>query len=186
VTVLLPRRISDTALRRVLHDRTAERIAGLVSEIPNASATIIPFMLGHRRRFRIARDLLAQAETEAVAVPSRDSTARRGESSPRTMTLTTTPIAELRWRQRAKVAGHIRSVRVQPGSGVSSLECTLVDATGQLLVVFQGRRVVPGIGPGVNLVVEGMVGERARRTAMVNPTYTILPGPAEDGAGSRG
>jgi hypothetical protein len=55
-----------------------------------------------------------------------------------------------------------------------SLECTLVDDSGQLLLVFQGRRRVPGIEPGVSLLVEGMVGERQRRQVMINPRYTIL------------
>ena len=33
---------------------------------------------------------------------------------------------------------------------------------------------MPGIEPGARLLVEGMVGERGRRTAMINPSYTIL------------
>jgi amino acid transporter len=179
VTVLLPRRISDTPLRRVLHDRTSERIAGLVGEIPNASATIIPFMLGRRRRFAIS-GVTAQAEAaQAASVLKDDGMVRHRIDG-------TTPIGHLRWRQHARVAGRIRSVRVQPASGISSLECTLVDDTGQLLLIFQGRRVVPGIEPGTRLIVEGIVGERGRRTAMINPTYTILAGSAEDGAGSSG
>ncbi len=93
----------------------------------------------------------------------------------------TTPIAALRPRQRARVAGRVRSVRVQPRAGISSLECTLVDDTGQLLLVFQGRRLVPGIEPGARLLAEGMVGERARRPAMINPSYTILASPEQDG-----
>ena len=72
----------------------------------------------------------------------------------------TSPIATVRLRQRARVAGRVRSVRVQPGAGVSSLECTLADGTGQIVLVFQGRRLVPGIEPGARLIAEGMVGER--------------------------
>jgi amino acid transporter len=86
----------------------------------------------------------------------------------------TTPIHELRPRQRARVSGRVRSVRVQAGAGVPSVECTIADPTGQLMLVFQGRRRVPGIEPGSKLVVEGMVGERGRRIVMVNPLFTIL------------
>jgi amino acid transporter len=171
VTVLLPRRVYDSRLQRVLHDRTSERIAALVSEIPNASATIIPFMLGRRRRFHI------ESPTDAPLERAEEvSTGRR------ILPVTTTPIAELRWRERAKVSGRVRSVRVQPGAAASSLECTLADSSGQLLIVFQGRRVVPGVEPGTYLSVEGMVGQRGRRAAMINPTYTILAGPAEEPA----
>jgi hypothetical protein len=50
----------------------------------------------------------------------------------------------------------------------------IADDTGQLMLIFQGRRRVPGIEPGARLLVEGMVGERGRRTAMINPMFTIL------------
>jgi amino acid transporter len=86
----------------------------------------------------------------------------------------TTAIHELHPRQRARVSGRVRSVRVQAGAGVPSVECTIADRTGQLLLVFQGRRRVPGIEPGSKLVVEGMVGERGRHIVMVNPLFTIL------------
>jgi RecG-like helicase len=95
----------------------------------------------------------------------------------------TSPIGTLRARQRARVAGRIRSVRVQPGAGVSSLECTLADDSGQLVLVFQGRRLVPGIQPGAKLIAEGMVGERGRRLSMINPHYTILSTAADSGGG---
>jgi hypothetical protein len=51
-----------------------------------------------------------------------------------------------------------------------------MDPTGQIVLVFQGRRLVPGIEPGVRLVAEGTVGGKGRRLAMTNPAYTILPG----------
>ncbi len=43
VTVILPRRSYSALLGRLLHDRTADRIAGAVSRIPHAAATIVPF-----------------------------------------------------------------------------------------------------------------------------------------------
>jgi hypothetical protein len=68
----------------------------------------------------------------------------------------------------------VRSVRVQPWAGVPSLECTLVDSTGGLAVVFLGRRQVAGIQPGAKLIVEGMVGEHGGRLAILNPDYEII------------
>ena len=49
VTVILPRR-SFSLLSRLLHDRTADKIAGVVSRVPNAAATIIPFDVQNRVR----------------------------------------------------------------------------------------------------------------------------------------
>jgi amino acid transporter len=43
VTVVLPRRSYSPLLGRFLHDRTADKIAGVVSRIPHSAATIIPF-----------------------------------------------------------------------------------------------------------------------------------------------
>ncbi len=43
VTVLLPRRTYSPLLGRLLHDRTADRIAAAVSRVRNAAATIVPF-----------------------------------------------------------------------------------------------------------------------------------------------
>lgn len=80
-------------------------------------------------------------------------------------------IGDTRWRQRARVSGRVRSVRVQPWSGVASLECTLRDATGGLVLVFLGRREVAGMRPGVHLQAEGMIGEHNGRLAILNPDY---------------
>ena len=43
VTVVLPRRGYAPLLGRILHDRTADKIAEVVSQVPNAAAMIIPF-----------------------------------------------------------------------------------------------------------------------------------------------
>ena len=41
--MLLPRRSYTPVLGRLLHDRTADRMARVISRVPNAAATIIPF-----------------------------------------------------------------------------------------------------------------------------------------------
>lgn len=84
-------------------------------------------------------------------------------------------IADLEWRQRATAVGRIRSVRVQPLAGIPTLQCTLVDESGGLLVVFFGRRRIAGIQPGTRMIVEGMVGAHDRHLAMLNPRYELLP-----------
>jgi amino acid transporter len=50
VTAILPRRSFSPLLGRLLHDRTADKIAGVVSHVPNAAATIIPFDVQNRLR----------------------------------------------------------------------------------------------------------------------------------------
>lgn len=68
----------------------------------------------------------------------------------------------------------MRSVRVQPWADVAALECTLVDSSGGITVVFLGRREVAGIQPGTLLRVEGVAGAHRGKLAMLNADYTIL------------
>jgi amino acid transporter len=66
VTVVLPRRSYAPLLGRLLHDRTADRIAGVVSRIPNVTATIVPFDVRSRIEVLHERQLAAQAEKSAA------------------------------------------------------------------------------------------------------------------------
>jgi amino acid transporter len=50
VTVVLPRRSYSALLGRLLHDRTADKIAAVVSRIPRSAATIIPYDVESRVR----------------------------------------------------------------------------------------------------------------------------------------
>ena len=59
---------------------------------------------------------------------------------------------------------------------MATLECTLVDPTGAITVVFLGRRQVPGIAVGTRLVLDGVVGEHHGNEAILNPSYEILEG----------
>ena len=73
-----------------------------------------------------------------------------------------------------RVGGRVRSVRVQPLANVPTLECTLVDATGGITVVFLGRRRVPGVRLGSRMIVEGRAGSHHGKLAVLNPDYTLL------------
>jgi RecG-like helicase len=87
-----------------------------------------------------------------------------------------TPIGDVQWRERVKVAGRVKALRIQPWSEkIQSLELTLVDGTGGLTVVFLGRRQIGGIKLGARIVVEGTVAETRGQLALLNPAYQLLP-----------
>ena len=193
-TVLLPRRVYGSVWDRFLHDRTADRIAAVVSAVPNVSATIVPYNLrAHGPAPRAGRRWLLAPRSAAPTAAGRVVGAGRPGGSerhrdrgralaPADLALadragTTTPLAEVAFRQRVRVAGRIRSVLVQPRAGTSNLECTLSDESGTLLLVFQGRPRIPGIEPGARLVAEGMVGAWRRRLAILNPDYELVASP---------
>ncbi len=74
-------------------------------------------------------------------------------------------------RQQVRLAGVIRRLTVFPVEGQESLEAQLFDGTGEILVVFMGRRGIPGLTLGTRLIVEGVLGETHGARRMVNPRF---------------
>jgi hypothetical protein len=186
VTLLLPRRVYTRIWHRLLHDHTADAIAAAVGGLPHANVTFVPYHLGesaHRRELEALLAAAADGKLDGRRHAKRDARAAKTSSKaddgaivrPDEVPEGVVPIAEVAYRQRARVAGRIRSLRVQPWAGVATLECTLVDETGGIVLVFLGRKHVAGLAPGVRLVAEGMVGDHGGRLAMLNPDYRILP-----------
>jgi hypothetical protein len=90
----------------------------------------------------------------------------------------TTPIGKLEKRKRQKVAGVIQNIRIDPREGHGSIEATIIDGTGQMVVKWLGRPSKSGIRLGMGLVVEGAVGRASDGEPMVlNPEYELVPGP---------
>jgi hypothetical protein len=71
VTVILPRRSYSALLGRLLHDRTADKIAAVVSRIPRSAATIVPYDVQSRVRMVQERQAARVAQTDGQA-PSPD------------------------------------------------------------------------------------------------------------------
>ena len=129
--------------RRVLHDHTADHIAAYrrpAAErerddraLPAGQAAQAAGPLEGGRQSRAHRP----CTTPSSGRPSTAGRRTRRESRPRPsgppgfqspstsgLAAGTVPIGNLRPRQPARVAGRIKTVRVQPRAGVSSLECT--------------------------------------------------------------
>jgi len=68
VTAVLPRRSYSPLLGRLLHDRTADKIAAVVSRIPHCSATIVPFDV--RNRLEVLRTRQAAMNGKVTAPPN--------------------------------------------------------------------------------------------------------------------
>jgi hypothetical protein len=188
VLMVLPRRAYRGLASRLLHDHTADRIVAAATQIPNVSATIAPFdvqRLLNRRADEPART------SPAAARPAATTNGGPAESEPAVGMDAPAPlpgmtaVGDVKHRQRTRVAGRIRTVRVQPWAGVPTFECTVVDASGALTVVFLGRRHVPGLEPGGRIIVEGTIGSYRGRLAMLNPTYEFQE-PVERGKTATG
>jgi amino acid transporter len=177
-TVLLPRRIATTRLSRVLHDRSADKIAAALTVVPHVAATIVPFRLRDAGKSLTLDDLreedvvAAQADLAPIKLAEIDlALAERAEGTVR--------IADVETRRRAKVAGRVRSMRVLPARDTQNLECVVTDDTGDLVITFTGRSSVPGIIQGTRLIAEAMVADRDGVLLMTNPEYELVAEPEE-------
>jgi len=190
VSVLLPDRKFNGLWHRILHDRTADAIAEQVSRLPHANVTTVPF------HFDVADDasvpLSAIVGTggngpTTVPGPRSDGGGARGDAPLPVFPLGgnggdgpapydvpgTTPIAEVRYRDRVRIAGRVRSLRVAPQHDAPLLELILDDGSAAISVVFLGRRGLAGVGVGSHMVVEGTVGLHRNRLALLNPAYEL-------------
>lgn len=81
------------------------------------------------------------------------------------------PIRDATTRSRVKLAGVVRRITVRPLEGNESLEALLYDGTGEVRVVWMGRRSIRGLNLGTRLVVDGLLAEHHSERRMVNPVF---------------
>jgi hypothetical protein len=74
---------------------------------------------------------------------------------------------------QAVVGGRLRSVRFTPTENVPVLQAELFDGTASVLLVWLGRRRIPGVEPGRKLLARGRVGVYDGRKAIYNPWYEL-------------
>jgi hypothetical protein len=184
VTVVLPRRSFSPVFSRLLHDRTADKIAAVVSQVPNSAATIIPFDVGRRVQVLHARkeDRVGSAEGQTPSAVVREKAGPR--ESPRGVRDKKAFFAErpgvslisaLTSPGRAAVEGRVRAVEIRPVERNCVFEATVDDDTGVLTAKFYGRQHIPGVEPGARVKLEGTVSLRDGVPAMINPAYELLP-----------
>jgi len=171
VTVVLPRRSYPPLLGRLMHDRTADKIARVTSRIPHSAATIVPFDVtakihGH-----------AQIEADpAHAVPRTNgsrSADDQASAQRRERQRGPTPIGAVDGRGRRVVAGRVHTVKIRPVEQSSILACTISDASGDITALFYGRTHIPGLAPGSNVRLTGAVSENGGSLVMINPAYEL-------------
>jgi len=202
VTAILPRRSFSPLLGRLLHDRTADKIAGVVSRVPNAAATIIPFDVQNRvhvlEERQAVRDGKAPASlTPAPGPPADGVTAERQDLQAAVSAATAreerpeplpgaggydrpvpppgvTPIGSLHQPGKATVEGRVRVVEIRAVERNSVLACEISDSTGDLTALFYGRSHIAGLMCGSRVRLKGTVGIKDGAPVMVNPAYELI------------
>jgi hypothetical protein len=82
-------------------------------------------------------------------------------------------IGAVRDRELVRVYGHVKSVALAPRAGTPTLEATVYDGSGVVTLVWLGRRTIPGIRPGADLVAWGRVSCQDGRRVIYNPRYEL-------------
>jgi hypothetical protein len=88
-------------------------------------------------------------------------------------------VREVRPRSRLVVTGAILAAETIGLSGSSTYRIVLEDGTGELEVLFLGRRTIGGLVVGARCSVEGTAHLTRGRFVVWNPLYKLEPG---DGA----
>jgi len=203
VTVILPRRSYSPLLGRLLHDRTGDKIAAVVSRIPRSAATIVPYDVPTRVAVLQGRQAAARA-AKAAATAERPGgqaaiaaeLAREGDvagqhalpeakprrwpgqraSQPATAVATrgVTPIGAVTAPGKVTVEGKVRVVEIRPVERNSVLAVEINDPTGNLTAMFYGRSHIPGLVCGARVRLQGSAGIRGGQPVLINPAYELL------------
>jgi len=187
VTVILPRRTYSPLLGRLLHDRTADKIAVVVSRFPRSAATIVPYDVPSRVTVLQGRQAAKKAEAASAAKAAK--AAKAGKPA-HVADLPTGVVPEPQESTQA-IARHLAAeadiatahlpadaVEIRPVEQNSVLACEIADSTGQLTALFYGRSHIAGLDPGARVRLRGSVGTRDGHATMINPAYELLaPGP---------
>jgi amino acid transporter len=191
VTVLLPRRTYAPLIGRLLHDRTADKIARAVSLIPDAAATIVPYDVQTRiqeaypERFeqRVTREL-DKVETWVSRGEDREIEAYEHPDPSRSVIT----VAGLIPGQRATFEGRVTEVE-DTEKGRRTLRSIVVgDNSGEITVTFNSGRGGADIQPGQLLRITGKARQSGNRPmSMTDPAYHVVEDPAATGElGRRG
>lgn len=83
------------------------------------------------------------------------------------------PVVSCSRGQEVTMFGRLRSVETGSKAAAPTVEADFFDGTDSILLVWIGRRRIPGIEPGRTLQVRGRVGERDGRKVIYNPYYEL-------------
>lgn len=72
-----------------------------------------------------------------------------------------------------EISGAVCAVTLHPSGGVESFEADVQDDSGQMHLVWLGRRRLTGIVPGRRITARGRVALRDDRKVIFNPEYEL-------------
>ena len=167
VTIVLPRRGYPPLLGRLMHDRTADKIARVTSRIARSAATIVPFDVTTRVDYPEDARQRPDPRRNGLSPNGQPADAAGNGRDDRPQ------IAALSGREHRVVSGRVRTIRIKRVGQSAILACTITDHNEELTALFYGRANIPGVGPGTSIRLRGRVTVTSAGPTMVNPAYEI-------------
>ena len=181
VTVLLPRRTYAPLIGRLLHDRTADKIARAVSIIPDAAATIVPYDVQTRiqeaypERFeqRVTREL---DKVETWVSRGEDQNVEAYEHPDPSRSVIT--VAGLIPGHRATFEGRVSEVEDTAKGRSTRRSIVVADNSGEITINFNSGRGGADIQPGQLVRITGKARQSGNRPmSMTDPAYHVVEDP---------
>jgi hypothetical protein len=85
-----------------------------------------------------------------------------------------TPMGETPERTPVRMCGEVTRQKIVPRAGSPVMELTISDGTGDVVVIFTGRRSISGLSHGRGVELTGVAHYEHGRLVMLNPAYTLL------------
>jgi amino acid transporter len=174
VTVYIPEYVLGHWWEQTLHNQSALRLKARLLLERGVVVASVPYQLASASRAAATADPLAGprllASREALHAAE-----LREEVSHLPCEPGGEPVAisDSKHRERVDVAGTLRAVTLRPRGSTPSMEAELWDGTGRVLLVWLGRRDIPGIQPGRKIVVHGRLTSVKGERAIYNPAYEL-------------
>jgi hypothetical protein len=83
-------------------------------------------------------------------------------------------VGELCDRQQVRLRGRITVLTIKPRAGMPWLEAELSDGSGTVTLIWMGRREIPGVVAGRELIVNGRVSCVDGGRRIYNPHYELV------------
>jgi amino acid transporter len=176
VTVYIPEYVLGHWWEQALHNQSALRLKARLLLERGVVVASVPYQLQSAGRAARTADplmggrLLADKESQHAAEIRDAVSTIIGPGGERP-----TQIDASHEREVVAVAGTLRAVTLRPSGPSLTMEAELWDGTGQVTLVWLGRREIPGIEAGRRIVVHGRLASVRGERAIFNPSYELQP-----------
>jgi len=180
VTVFIPEYVLGHWWEQVLHNQSALRLKARLLQQRGVVVASVPYQLRSARKAEAAAKAQAGLSVKGALPPLRRLTAGRDELHAEELQAeieqtAAQPIIDCGDREVVDVTGILRSVTLRPRGPSLTMEADLWDGTGNITLVWLGRRNIPGVEPGRHIVVHGRVAQIKGDRTIYNPIYELQP-----------